>query len=118
MESDDTSLTDKDINDFIKVVRFFEKLIKNKENNSTFFIFVKTIIDGILNDNKIGGSLNNYIEKYEKIEIKSRSDLEAMMKIQELLDKNEDYNSDEDSLNGWDYFALDNVEERKKDKDY
>ena len=61
---------------------------------------------------------NDDIEKYEKIEIKSRSDLEAMMKIQELLDKNEDYNSDEDSLNGWDYFALDNVEERKKDKDY
>ena len=47
------------------------------------------------------------------MEIKSRSDLEAMMKIQELLDKNEDYNSDEDSLNGWDYFALDTVEERK-----
>ena len=61
---------------------------------------------------------NDDIEKYEKIEIKSRSDLEAMMKIQELLDKNEDYNSDEDSLNGWDYFALDTVEERKKDKDY
>ena len=56
---------------------------------------------------------NDDVEKYEKMEIKSRSDLEAMMKIQELLDKNEDYNSDEDSLNGWDYFALDTVEERK-----
>ena len=53
------------------------------------------------------------MEKYEKMEIKSRSDLEAMMKIQDLLNKNEDYNSDEDSLNGWDYFALDTVEERK-----
>ena len=60
---------------------------------------------------------NDEVEQYEKIEIKSRSDLEAMMKLQELLDKNEDYNSDEDSLNGWDYFALDAVEERKNKKD-
>ena len=59
---------------------------------------------------------NGEVEQYEKIEIKNRSDLEAMMKIQELLDKNEDYNSDEDSLNGWDYFALDAVEERKNKK--
>ena len=36
------------------------------------------------------------------------------MKIQQILDKDEDYNSDEDSLNGWDYFALDAVEERNK----
>ena len=57
---------------------------------------------------------NDDVEKYEKIEIKSRSDLEAMMKIQQILDKDEDYNSDEDSLNGWDYFALDAVGERNK----
>ena len=60
---------------------------------------------------------NDDVEQYEKIEIKSRSDLQAMMKIQEILEKNEDYNSDEDSLNGWDYFALDAVEERKNKKD-
>ena len=60
---------------------------------------------------------NNEVEQYEKIEIKNRSDLQAMMKIQELLEKNEDYNSDEDSLNGWDYFALDAVEERKNKND-
>ena len=57
---------------------------------------------------------NDEIEQYELIEIKSRSDLDAMMKIQDLLEKNEDYNSDEDSLNGWDYFANDVVEERNK----
>ena len=68
LESDDTTLNDKDINDFVKVVRFFEELINNKENNKTFFIFVKTIIDGILDDNKIGESLNNYIEKYYNIQ--------------------------------------------------
>ena len=59
---------------------------------------------------------NDDVEKYELIEIKSRSDLDAMMKIQDLLEKNEDYNSDEDSLNGWDYFANDVVEERNQKK--
>ena len=59
---------------------------------------------------------NDDVEKYELIEIKSRSDLDAMMKIQDLLEKNEDYNSDEDSLNGWDYFANDAVEERNQKK--
>ena len=57
---------------------------------------------------------NDDVEQYEINEIKNRSDLDAMMKIQELLEKNEDYNSDEDSLNGWDYFANDVVEERNK----
>ena len=68
LESDDTSLTEKDINDYIKVVRFFEELIKNKEINKTFLNFVKTIIDGISDNNKIGGSLNNYIQKYNLIQ--------------------------------------------------
>ena len=27
----------------------------------------------------------------------------AMLKLQKALEKPEDYNSDEDSLNGWDY---------------
>ena len=59
---------------------------------------------------------NDDVEQYELNEIKNRSDLDAMMKIQDLLEKNEDYNSDEDSLNGWDYFANDVVEERNKKK--
>ena len=37
-----------------------------------------------------------------------------MMKIQDLLAKDEDYNSDEDSLNGWDYFANDAKEEQER----
>ena len=57
---------------------------------------------------------NEDIEKYEQVEIKSRSDLDAMMKIQDFLAKDEDYNSDEDSLNGWDYFANDAKEEKDK----
>ena len=57
---------------------------------------------------------NEDIEKYEQVEIKVRSDLDAMMKIQDFLAKDEDYNSDEDSLNGWDYFANDAKEEQDK----
>ena len=48
------------------------------------------------------------------MKIKVRSDLDAMMKIQDFLAKDEDYNSDEDSLNGWDYFANDAKEEQDK----
>jgi WD40 repeat protein len=57
---------------------------------------------------------NEDIEKYEQVEIKARSDLDAMMKIQDYLNNDEDYNSDEDSLNGWDYFANDAKEEQDK----
>ena len=57
---------------------------------------------------------NEDIEKYEQVEIKVRSDLNAMIKIQDFLAKDEDYNSDEDSLNGWDYFANDAKEEQDK----
>ena len=57
---------------------------------------------------------NEDIEKYEQVEIKIRSDLNAMIKIQDFLAKDEDYNSDEDSLNGWDYFANDAKEEQDK----
>ena len=57
---------------------------------------------------------NEDIEKYEQVEIKARSDLDAMMKIQDYLNDDENYNSDEDSLNGWDYFANDAKEEQDK----
>ena len=56
------------------------------------------------------------MEKYEQVEIKNRSDLNAMIKIQDMLAKDEDYNSDEESLNGWDYFANDAKEEQDKNK--
>ena len=59
---------------------------------------------------------NEDVERYEIIEIKNRSDLNAMIKIQDFLAKDEDYNSDEDSLNGWDYFANDAKEEMDKNK--
>ena len=46
---------------------------------------------------------NEDIIKFEQMEIKNISDTKAQIKIQETLNKQEDYNSDEDSLNGWDY---------------
>ena len=96
----------------IMKIRFVEN---SEEKNKLLFVscldnsvyFIKLPLKWLNNDD---------VEKYELIEIKSRSDLDAMMKIQELLEKNEDYNSDEDSLNGWDYFALDAVEERNNKK--
>ena len=92
----------------IRKIRFVEN---SEENNK--LLFVSCMDNGVYFIRLPLKWLNNdEIEKYELIEIKSRSDLDAMMKIQELLDKNEDYNSDEDSLNGWDYFANDAVEER------
>ena len=41
--------------------------------------------------------------KFEQAEIKNISDTMAMLKLQKNLNKPDEYNSDEDSLNGWDY---------------
>ena len=46
---------------------------------------------------------NDDIVKFEQTEIKNISDTMAMIKLQHSLSKPEEYNSDEDSLNGWDY---------------
>ena len=46
---------------------------------------------------------NEDIIKFEQTEIKNISDTMAMLKLQKNLSKPEEYNSDEDSLNGWDY---------------
>ena len=46
---------------------------------------------------------NDDIVKFEQSEIKNISDTMAMLKLQKNLSKPEEYNSDEDSLNGWDY---------------
>jgi len=46
---------------------------------------------------------NDDVVKFEQTEIKNISDTMAMLKLQKSLSKPEEYNSDEDSLNGWDY---------------
>ena len=94
----------------INKIRFIEN---SEEPNKLLFVscldnsvyFIKLPLKWVENED---------VEKYEQIEIKARSDLDAMMKIQDLLSKDEDYNSDEDSLNGWDYFANDAKEEQDK----
>ena len=49
------------------------------------------------------------VRKFEEMEIKNMSDTMAMLKLQKSLERDKDYNSDEDSLNGWDYLPdLDN----------
>ena len=47
--------------------------------------------------------MNDDVVEFEKTELKNISDTKAMLKLQQSLAKPEDYNSDEDSLNGWDY---------------
>jgi WD40 repeat protein len=46
---------------------------------------------------------NEDVVKFEQSEIKNISDTIAMIKLQKSVSKPEEYNSDEDSLNGWDY---------------
>ena len=46
---------------------------------------------------------NDDIRKFEENEIKNMNDTMAMLKLQKNLKDDEDYNSDEDSLNGWDF---------------
>ena len=51
------------------------------------------------------------VRKFEEMEIKNMSDTMAMLKLQKSLERDKDYNSDEDSLNGWDYLPdLDNYQ--------
>ena len=46
---------------------------------------------------------NDDFIKFEQSEIRNISDTMARLKLQKSLAKHEEYNSDEDSLNGWDY---------------
>ena len=68
LESDDKVLSENDIKDFIKVVKFFEEIIVNKEINANYNNFVSKIIDAILGEEKFGKSLKNYIGKYNLIQ--------------------------------------------------
>lgn len=47
--------------------------------------------------------ISDEVRKFEESEVKNMSDTIAMLKLQKSLVKDENYNSDEDSLNGWDY---------------
>ena len=68
LEVDESFLKENDINDFIKVLKFFENIVSNKEKNKIFINFISELIKGILDDNKCGKSIFNYIEKYDLIQ--------------------------------------------------
>jgi len=65
-ENEDSYLSENDINEFMKVVNFFEK-IRNK-NNVLFIDFINDIIEGISDKGKCGNSIFKYIEKYNYIQ--------------------------------------------------
>lgn len=53
--------------------------------------------------------ISDKVKRFEEMEIKNMSDTMAMLKLQKSIEKDKDYNSDEDSINGWDYLPdLDN----------
>ena len=68
LEIDEDILRENDINEFIKVLKLFENIINNKEKNKLFINFIYELINGILDENKCGKCIFNYIEKYELIQ--------------------------------------------------
>ena len=47
--------------------------------------------------------IDDEIIEFEQTELKNMSDMAAMIKLQKNMNRGKGYNSDEDSLNGWDY---------------
>ena len=69
LESDDSNLTEKDINNFIGIVKFFEGTISDiKGNNDIFNKFLKRILNKIVEDIEFQKCFFNYIEKYNHIQ--------------------------------------------------
>lgn len=63
--------------------------------------------DNFINSFKLPDKwMKDEVKKFEEMEIKNMSDTIAMLKLQKSLEKDKDYNSDEDSLNGWDYLPM------------
>ena len=65
-ESEDSCLSEDDINQFMKIVGFFEKIIN--KNNVLFIDFVKDIIEGISDNSKCGNHIFKYFENYNYIQ--------------------------------------------------
>ena len=96
LESDNEFyLNEYDINDFIKVVKFFEEIVVNRERINNFKCFVKEIIDGVKDNDKCGKSLCNYIDKYNYIQIllnKYLKHTEGCIKKIKLILEDSDFN--------------------------
>ena len=91
LESDDTYLTEIDINDFINVVKLLEEIISSIEGQyDVFNKFLKKILEKISNDKKMNKSIFNYIEKYNHIQTLFNDYLKhsegCIKKIEKILD--------------------------------
>ena len=91
LESDDTRLTEVDINDFINVVKLFEEIILSLKGQINVFIqFIKKIITKLNEDTKIKKSIFNYIEKYNHIQTLFNDYLKhsegCIIKIEKILE--------------------------------
>ena len=91
LESDDTYLTEIDINDFINVVKLLEEIISSiKGEFDIFNKFLKKILEKISGDKKMNKSIFNYIEKYNHIQTLFNDYLKhsegCIKKIEKILD--------------------------------
>ena len=124
-ESEDSFLSENDINEFMKVVNFFEKIINKK--NVLFIDFVNNIIEGISDNAKCGNSIYKYIEHYNYIQNLFNHYLNntegCIKKIRNILEQseftiqlNKEINKYE--IKGMYYFNKSNKELKKEEEHY
>ncbi|MCQ2818778.1 MAG: hypothetical protein MJ252_16050 [archaeon] len=53
--------------------------------------------------------MNEDVKRFEQEEALIASDTQAMLRLQKSLERGDDYNSDEDSINGWDFLPEDEL---------
>ena len=107
LESDNTPLSEKDINDFINIVKLFEEINSSLKGQYDIFIkFICKILIQITEDKTLGNSLFNYIEKYNHIQTLFNDYLKhsegCIKKIEKILEES-NFNISKEDLN------LDNV---------
>ena len=90
-ECEDSSLSENDINEFMIIVKYFEKIINKK--NILFIDFVSEIIEGIIDKSKCGNIIFRYIENYNFIQSLFNHYLNntegCIKKIRKILEKSE-----------------------------
>ena len=69
LDSNDSGLFAKEINHFINIVEFFEKIISQYENKEkTFLEIIKLILNNFLDDNQFALIFKEYINNYKNIQ--------------------------------------------------
>ena len=64
LQSDDSNLTEKDINNFINIVKFFEETISSIKGENTI---IRKILKKIVENEELQNNIFNYIEKFNHI---------------------------------------------------